>query len=77
MDINTLKLQLIQKILHTEDQEVLQAVDKLVPNRSEGTAASGDALLNLLNPTANPTIVTHEDLQELQRSIDSTFNAID
>ena len=77
MEIQKVKLQLIQKILDTSDPEILNAINKLLAAASVQMPKEENDLLNLLQAKTNPDKLKDEDLRDLQQSINDAFNASD
>ena len=68
MDINKLKISLINLILKTEDEQLLQSIKRLL----EANMPDGDfsSLSDLLNNSASSS----DDTLSLQNDIDEIFN---
>ncbi len=66
--IDQLKMQLIQKIISTQDKEVLQAISTLLGGPK---AIPTDALLEVLGDQTEQPL--DQDAKELQQSIDDVF----
>ena len=66
--IDQLKMQLIQKIISTQDKEVLQAISTLLGGPK---AIPTDALLEVLGDQTEQPL--DQDAKELQQSIDDIF----
>lgn len=77
MEIQKIKLQLIQKILDTNDPEILSAIDKLLFRSDNQSIKEGSDLLRLLNNQNISHGNKDQDLQDLQQSINDAFNISD
>lgn len=70
MDIDTLKLRLIRRILQIEDPEVLRNLVRLLEGADRQRKA-GQPIEGFPPPSSTPL---DEDAREIQDSIDETFN---
>ena len=76
MDLNKLRLQLIQQILQTEDVAVLQAALRVLQLEERTSSKPFDTPLTgsepLVFPQGQPP--KDEEVQQLQKDIDELFN---
>ena len=69
MDISRFKLHLINRLLQTDDPEVLLTVRRVLDLGKEGAPPTGDL------PFDPERGATNADTEELQREIDDLFDA--
>ena len=74
MDLKTIKLQIINQIMQTDDLELLQTIRQILSlNSSQGTI-QGQPYIPFENPALPKQEKLDEGAQELQDSIDEIFN---